>query len=170
MISQVELSRSLDAYGQHSAAMPASSSGSLPPAAKPAAPPDSPPPVSDVSISAEGVRQLQREAELAQERGVTHEAISRDAALAARMAHELAYRHELVALPPTAYSDIPASLYSGGTSPTSLAANLARAQADADRARLTRIALYEQEMAKGTPPAEIYNRLLGHSAGRPLAA
>jgi hypothetical protein len=168
MISQVDSSRSLDAYGTQSAATPASSSGPLPPARVSVEQLDATRPANDVSISAEGIRQLQREAELEQEQAATRKAVSQDAGLAARMAHELAYRSEVVVVPSAAYSNIPASLYASGTSPASNAANVARAQADADRARLTRIALYEMEKAKGTPPAEIYNQLLGLSAAGPV--
>ena len=167
MISQVDLSRStdrIDLFGPQSAATPASSSGPLPPASKSGEQIDATRPDNDVSISAEGVRQLQRDAQLEEEQAATRKAISLDADLASRMAHDMAYRREVVVVPSAAYSNYPTSLYISGTSPTSKAANIARAQAEVDNARLARIALYEYEKAKGTAPAEIYDRLLGLSA------
>jgi hypothetical protein len=170
MISLVDLSRSADPFGPQSAATPASSSGPLPPASKSGEQIDTARPASDVSISAEGVRQLQRAAQREEEQLATRKAVSQDAELAARMAHDMAYRREVVVVPSAAYSNLPASLYASGTSPASNAANIAKAQAEVDHARMARIALYEYEKARGTAPAEIYDRLLGLSASQPAGA
>jgi hypothetical protein len=166
MISLVDLSRSADPFGPQSAATPASSSGPLPPASKSGQQTDAAHPTNDVSISAEGVRQLQRASQLEEEQAATRKAVGQDPDLAARMAHEMAYRREVVVVPSTAYSNYPTSLYISGTSPTSKAANIAKAQAEVDNARMARIALYEYEKARGTAPAEIYDRLLGLSASQ----
>lgn len=123
--------------------------------------------VNDVSISAEGHRELQRAAELEEQQAATLKAVSEDAELAARMAHEMAYRREVLVIPATAYSDLATSLYVSGTPSAIHPANIARAQSELEQARLARMAVYEFEKARGTPPAEIYKRLLLLDATRP---
>jgi hypothetical protein len=173
MISQVDLARSLDAFAPQSAATPARSSEPLPPARASSERPEATPATADVSISDEGIRRLQREAELEQQQAATLKAVSENAELASRMAHELAYRREVIVVPPAAYSNLATSLYVSGTSPAINATSIANAQSELERSRLARIALYELENAKGTPPAEIYNRLMAlataHPAGYSIA-
>jgi hypothetical protein len=167
MVSLVDLARSLDSFGPQSAATPATISRPLPPGKASAEPIDAAPATSDVSISAEGVRQLQHAAKLDEEQAATVGAVHADAELAARMAHEMAYRREVIVAAPTAYSNLATSLYASGTSPASNAANVPKAQFELEQARTERIALYEFEKAKGTPPAKIYERLLALAAARP---
>lgn len=167
MVRLGDLTRSLDQFATQSAATPASSSGPLPPAKPAAEQIEAPLSADDVSISAEAVRQLQRAAELEQQQAATRKALGEDAELAARMAHEMAYRREVVVVPAKAYGDLAASRFAGGSSPAINAAGIARAQSELEQSRLARIALYEFEKAKGTPPAEIYNRLLALEAARP---
>ncbi|MCX7145837.1 MAG: hypothetical protein NT042_06450 [Sulfuritalea sp.] len=167
MISQVDLARSLDAFAPQSAATPARSSEPLPPARAPGERPETTPVVSDVSISDEGIRRLQREGELEQQQAATLKAVSEDAELAAQMAHELAYRREVIVVPATAYTNLATSLYVSGTSPAINATSIANAQSELEKSRLARIALYELESGRGTPPAEIYNRLLVLATARP---
>ncbi|MDP1735533.1 MAG: hypothetical protein Q8L44_14330 [Sulfuritalea sp.] len=122
---------------------------------------------SDVSISDEGIRRLQHEAELEQQQAATLKAISEDAELAAQMAHELAYRREVIVVPAAAYTNLATSLYVSGSSPAINATSIANAQSELEKSRLARIALYELESARGTPPAEIYNRLLALATAHP---
>ena len=167
MISLVDLTRSFDAPGAQSAATPASISSPLP-AGKPSAEKtDTTSSPGDVSISAEGVRQLQRATEVEAEQAAAIRAASGDAELAARMAHEMAYRREVIIIPASAYSNLANSLYVSGTSPANNAASMAKAQSALEQARMARIALYEMEKAKGTPPAEIYSRLLDFKTVQP---
>lgn len=170
MVHLGDLTRSLDPFATQSAATPASSSGSLPPA-KPSAASvkslDATLSTDDVSISAEAVRQLQRAAELEQQQAATLKAIGEDAELAARMAHEMAYRREVVVVPAKAYGDLATSRFASGSPSAINPASIAKAQSDLERSRLERIAIYEFETAKGTPPAEIYSRLLAIEAARP---
>lgn len=168
MISQVDLARSLDAFASQSAATPARSSEPLPPVRISGGPSEATPAPSDVSISDEAIRQLQREGELEQQQAATLKAVGEDAELAARMAHELAYRREVVVAPPTAYSNLATSLYASGTSPSINATIIANAQSGLEQSRQARIALYKLERAQGTPPAEIYNRLLALAAPHPV--
>lgn len=167
MVRLGDLTRSFDAFEPQTAAAPASSSGALPSQKRSVEQADEARPVNDVSISAEGVRQLQRAAELEQQQAATLKAISEDAELAARMAHDMAYRREVIVVPASAYADLATSLYVSGSSPAINAASIARAQSELEQSRLERIALYEVETAKGTPPAEIYTRLLALTAARP---
>ena len=167
MVSLVDLARSLGSFGPQSAATPASISPSLPPEKGAGAPVESSLSTDRVSISAEGIRQLRRAGELEQEQAATLSAVRADAELAARMAHEIAYRREVIIAPPAAYSDLATSLYVSGTSPASNAANIPKIQSEMEQARMTRIAVYELEKAKGTPPAEIYERMLALAAARP---
>ena len=159
MVNLVGLARSLDSSGAQSAATPASISRPLPPGKASAEPTDASLSTSDVRISAEGVRQLQLAAQREEEQVATLGAVRKDAALASRMVHEMAYRREIIIALPATYSDLPTSLYLNGTSPASNAASIQRVHSRLEQARMTRIAIYESEMAKGTPPAEIYNRL-----------
>ena len=173
MISQVDLARSLDAFATQSAATPARSSEPLPPARAASAPLEATPATNDVSISDEGIRRLQREGELEQQQAATLKAVSENADLAAQMAHELAYRREVIVVPAAAYSNLATSLFVSGSSPAINATSIANAQSELEKSRLARIALYELENAKGTPPAEIYNRLVAlakaHPAGYSIA-
>ena len=93
-------------------------------------------------------------------------AIGADADLAARIARDTAYRREVIVAPPAAYGDLAPSLYVRGTSPASAAASIEKAQSELDQARLARIALYEYETARGTSPAEIFDRLTQLDASR----
>ena len=79
----------------------------------------------------------------------------------------MAYRQEVVVVPEAAYTDLASSLYASGTSPAINAASIARAQSDLERARMARIAMYEYETARGTPPAEICKQLLALDAATP---
>ena len=167
MVRLGDLTRSFDAFEPQTAASPASSSAALPPAKAATEPTAATLPINDVSISAEGVRRLQRAAELEAQQAATLKAVDADATLAARMAYEIAHRREVVVVPPAAYTDLATSLYVSGTSPAIGTAGIAKAQSELEQSRLERIALYEQETAKGTPPAEIYRRLLALSAASP---
>lgn len=167
MIRLGDLARSFDQFATQSAATPASSSGPLPPAKPSTEPVDATSAVNDVSISAEGMRELQRAAELEAQQAATLKAVGEDAELAARLARELAYRREVVMVPAKAYGDLAASRFASGSSPAANAASIARAQSELEQSRLERIAYYELEQAKGTPPAEIYQRLLALTAARP---
>lgn len=167
MVNLVDLARSPDSSGAQSAATAASISRPLPAGQGSAQAAEATPATSDVSISAEAVRQLQLAAVREHEQTATLDAIRKDPDLAARMVHELAYRREIIVAPPTAYSDLAATLYVRGTSPASNAANIQKAQADLERARMSRIAVYEMEKAKGTPPEKIYEQLSAIAAARP---
>ena len=167
MVNLVGLVQSLDSSGAQSAATPASISRPLPPGKASAEPADASPSTSDVRISAEGVRQLLLSAQREEQQAATLGAVRGDAAFASRMVHEMAYRREIIIVPPAAYSDLPTSLYLRGTSPASNAAKIQEAQSRLERTRMARIALYELERAKGTPPAEIYNRLSALMAAGP---
>jgi hypothetical protein len=167
MIGLVDLARSLDPYGTQSAATPASISHPLPPG-KTSGEVIEPSQTTDhVSISAEGVRQLQRAAQLDEQHAVARKAAGADAEVAAQMAHDMAYRREVVVVPPSAYSNLATSMYVRGTSLASHAANIAKAQSDLDQARQARITLYEFEKANGTPPAQIVDSLAQLDVSRP---
>lgn len=169
MISIGDLARSYSAFGAQTAANPASSSAPLPPAATLAAELAATASTgARVSISAEGLRQLQRATQVEQEQTVNLQAAAVNAELAARLAYDIAYRREVIVVPPAGYSDLATSLYSGATSIASNAASIARAQSDADQARMARIAVYELEKARGTPPAQIYQQLLGLASTPPV--
>jgi hypothetical protein len=162
MLSLGELSRSLTAYSAQTAADPARFSKPLPAAAAatPAADVVEPAATDNVSISAEGFRQLQEAAATEKAQAADRLAAAANADLAARMAYAVAYRREVVVVPAVAYSNLPTSLYAGASSASSNAASLARVQAAVDQARMARIAVYEMERARGTPPARIYDHLL----------
>lgn len=167
MVNLVGLAQSLDSSGAHSAATPASISRALPPGKALAEPTDASPSTSDVRISAEGVRQLQLSAQRDKQQAATLGAVHKDATLASRMVHEMAYRREIIIVPAATYSELPTSIYLRGKSPASNAANIQEAQSRLERTRMARIALYELERAKGTPPAEIYNQLSALMAAGP---
>lgn len=167
MIHLGDLARSFDAFEPQTAAAPASSSSALPSARVTTEPADASLASREVSISAEGLRQLQHAGQLEAQRAATLKEAGEDAEFAARKAHEMAYRHEVVVVPESAYTDLATSLYVSGTSPVISAASIDRAQSEVEQARMARIALYELEKARGTPPAEIYHRLLMLDAARP---
>lgn len=164
-----EITRALDAFSAQTAATPAKTTQSLPPAVSVSGKertPDAAVATERISISAEAVQQLQRERDLEAEQAAAQRAANEDAELAARMAHEMAYRREVVVVPPASYTKLPNTVYSGGASTVGNSAGIARAQSDLDQARLARIAFYELEKSKGTPPAEIYARLAALNAAR----
>jgi hypothetical protein len=170
MLSLGELARSLSAYGAQTAANAASFSKPLPPVtvAAPAVVDAVAETATDnVSISAEAYRQLQEARANEKAQAANRLAAAADADLAARMAYAVAYRREVVVVPAVAYSNLPTSLYAGASSPSSNAASLAKVQAEVDQARLARIAVYEMELAKGTPPAQIYSHLLALTPALP---
>jgi hypothetical protein len=167
MISLVGLAGSLDSHGTQSAATPASISPPLPPGKASGQAIEPSQPTDYVIISSEGVRQLQHAAEREAEHAAARRAAGADAELAARMAHEMAYRREIIIVSPSAYGNLATSMYVRGISPATNAASLAKAQSELDQARLARIALYEYEKARGTPPAEIFDSLTQFDASRP---
>lgn len=167
MIGLVDVTRSLDAFAAQTAAAPAKSTHALPVDTAPAPAEESTPAANRISISPEALRQLERERQLDAEQAVTRKAASEDVELAARMAHEIAYRREVIVVPATRYANLPSSVYFGGGSVGSNSVGIARAQSELDQARLARIALYELEQSRGTPPAEIYARLSALNAARP---
>lgn len=166
MISLGDIARSLDAFSAQTAAAPAKTSKALPEHAASAPAVETQESADRISISAEAIQQLQLDRELEAEQAAARKAAGEDVELAARMAHEVAYRRELVVVPPASYADLPTSLYLGGVSPGSNSVSIAKAQSELDQARLARIALYELEKSRGTPPAEIYDRLLSLGAAR----
>lgn len=168
MINLVGLAPSPDSSGAQSAATAADISRPLPAGKASAQAAETAPATGDVSISAEAVRRLELAAVREQEQAAMLDAVRADAELAARMVRELAYRREIVVVPPTAYSDLAAAMYVRGTSPASNAATIQKVQADLERARMSRIAVYEMEKAKGTPPAKIYEQLSAIAAARPV--
>ena len=166
MIGLVDLARSLDSYGTQSAATPASISYPLPPDNAPGGAIESGQTTDHVTISSEGVRQLQNAVAQEAKHALARKAVGEDNELAARMAHDMAYRREVIIVPPSAYSNLATSLYVRGASPASNAASIAKAQSDLDQVRQARIALYESEKAKGTPPAVIFDSLVQLDASR----
>lgn len=168
MIGLGDIARSLDAFSAQTAAAPAKTSNTLPErnaSGQTVEPQES---AERISISAEAVQQLRLDREREAEQAAARKAAGEDIELAARMAHEVAYRRELVVVPPASYANLPTSLYLGGVSPGSNSASIAKAQSELDQARLARIALYELEKSRGTPPAEIYDRLLSLGAARSI--
>jgi hypothetical protein len=166
MIGLVDLARSLDSYGTQSAATPASISYTLPPDKAPGETIEPGQATEHITISSEGVRQLQNAVAQEAKHALDRKAAGQDAELATRMAHGMAYRREVIIVPPSAYSNLATSLYVRGTSPASNAASIAKAQSELDQARQARIALYESEKAKGTPPAAIFDSLAQLDASR----
>ena len=81
-----------------------------------------------------------------------------DRVFAARLAHDIAYGQEAIA-PPSAM------VVKGA--PASVAYTMSDAESRQERARFTRIALYEMERAKGTPPEAIYRKLQALKAAEP---
>ena len=110
----------------------------------------------DVSISAEGLRQLQREQNLA---AMTAAPVG-DQVFAARMAHEMAYGQDELA---------PSTAMTVKGAPASAAYAASDAESRQEQARFTRIALYEMEKARGTPPELIYRKLQALKAAQPAA-
>lgn len=166
MISLGDLARSYGAFGAQTAATPASLAKPLPPATVPAPVVEVSPTSERVSISAEGVSRLQHATKQEEQATALRQAVSEDPDLAARTAHDHAYRYEVIALPSSAYTDLATSRYTNAASPAMSAANLVKARSELDQARLERIALYETEVAKGTPPAKIFDSLAQLDASR----
>ncbi|OHC72467.1 MAG: hypothetical protein A3H93_05940 [Rhodocyclales bacterium RIFCSPLOWO2_02_FULL_63_24] len=168
MIGLGDIARSLDAFSAQTAAAPAKTSSPLPERIVAGQAVEAQESADRISISPEAVQQLQLDRELEAEQAAARKAAGEDVELAARMAHDIAYRREVVVVPPADYTNLPTSLYLGGGSPGSNSASIAKAQSELDQARLARIALYELEKSRGTPPAEIYDRLLSLGTARSI--
>lgn len=84
-------------------------------------------------------------------------------AFAARMAYELAYGEEQV----FRTSTIAANSLTVKGAPASAAYVISDAESRQEHARFARIALYELEKARGTPPDKIYDKLQALSVIQP---
>lgn len=118
-----------------------------------------------VTISAGASQHLERSAEKQAGLAQIRQAVQEDPQFAARMAKDMAYSQDLLAasLDPNSMDN---SYYADGT-PVTDTGYLPRMQPRLDATREQRIALYESEAAKGTPPAEIYDKMEAFNAAQP---
>lgn len=126
---------------------------------------DSATPSARISISADAKAALQRVKDLEQDKEKLRTAAQNDPVLASQLAQQLAYGQEALTVR-TDKNNWANTRFANGTPVTDTSYQVSM-DSQISAVRQQRIALYETERAKGTPPAEIYDKLQAFNARLP---